>query len=118
MEKYVYKGKNKEEIIESALNELNCTLEEIIIKETEEKSGLFQGKKTILEIVKVIKKLNIFERVDKYGLNKEIIEKSFIDLKSREDRYSIVNRYENKIEEKQKILKELYSIIDGEIELC
>lgn len=53
MEKYVYKGKNKEEILESALNELNCTLEEIIIKETEEKSGLFQGKKIILEIVKV-----------------------------------------------------------------
>ena len=79
--------------------------------------GLMQNR-DILEIVKVIKKLNIFERVDKYGLNKEIIEKSFIDLKSREDRYSIVNRYENKIEEKQKILKELYSIIDGEIELC
>ncbi|MCI8486632.1 MAG: iron-containing alcohol dehydrogenase family protein [Clostridia bacterium] len=79
--------------------------------------GLMQNR-DILEIVKVIKKLNIFEKVDKYGLNKEIIEKSFIDLKSREDRYSIVNRYENKIEEKQKILKELYSIIDGEIELC
>ena len=48
MEKYVYKGKNKEEILESALNELNCTLEVIIIKETEENSGLVEGKKIIL----------------------------------------------------------------------
>ncbi len=79
--------------------------------------GLMQNR-DILEIIKVIKKLKIFEKADKYGLNKEIIEKCFIDLKSREDRYSIVNRYENKIEEKQKILKKLYSIIDGEIELC
>lgn len=53
MEKYVYKGKNKEEILSTALAELNCTEEEIIIKETEEKSGLFQGKKVVLEIVKV-----------------------------------------------------------------
>lgn len=79
--------------------------------------GLMQNR-DISEIVKAIKKLNIFEKVDKYGLNKEIIEKSFVNLKSREDRYSIVNRYENKVEEKQKILKKLYSIIDGEIELC
>lgn len=79
--------------------------------------GLMQ-KRDISEIVKVIKKLNIFEKADKYGLNKEIIEKSFINLKPREERYSIVNTYENKIKEKQKTLKKLYSIIDGEIELC
>ena len=69
--------------------------------------GLMQNR-DISEIVKVIKKLNIFEKADKYGLNKEIIEKSFIDLKSREDRYSIVNRYENKIEEKQKVLDNIW----------
>ncbi len=79
--------------------------------------GLMQNR-DVSEIVKAIKKLNIFEKADKYGLNKNIIEKSFIDLKPREDRYSIVNRYENKFEEKQMILKKLYSIIDGEIELC
>ena len=48
---------------------------------------------------------------------KEIIKKSLIDLKPREDRYSIVNRYENKLNERYKILKKLYNIIDGEIEL-
>lgn len=51
-------------------------------------------------------------------MNKDIIEKSFMNLKPREDRYSIIDRYENKIEEKQKILKELYNIINGEIEVC
>lgn len=79
--------------------------------------GLMQNR-DISEIVKVIKKLNIFEKNNKYGLNKDIIEKSFMNLKPREDRYSIIDRYENKIEEKQKILKELYNIINGEIEVC
>lgn len=78
---------------------------------------LMQGR-DILDILKAIKKLNVFGQVNKYGLNKDIIEKSFIELKPREDRYSIVNRYEDKIDEKYKILKELYNIIDGEIELC
>lgn len=79
--------------------------------------GLMQGR-DVSNIMRAIRKLKIFEKADKYGLNKAIIEKSFIDLKPREDRYSIVNKYENKIEEKQKILKELYNMIDGEIKLC
>ena len=80
-------------------------------------TGLMQGR-DVLDILKAIKKLNIFGQINKYGLNKEIIEKSLIELKPREDRYSIVNRYENRIDEKYKILKELYNIIDGEIEIC
>lgn len=53
MEKYVYKGKNKEEILKLALEELDCKLEDIIYKESEEKQGLFQGKKIVMEIVKM-----------------------------------------------------------------
>ncbi len=79
--------------------------------------GLMQGR-DVLDILKAIKKLNVFGQVNKYGLNKDIIEKSFIELRPREDRYSIVNRYEDKIDEKYEILRELYNIIDGEIELC
>ena len=79
--------------------------------------GLMQGR-NVFDILEAIKKLNIFEKVNKYGLNKDIIEKSLIELKPRVDRYSIVNRYENKKDKKYKILKELYNIIDGEIELC
>lgn len=79
--------------------------------------GLMQDR-DVLDILKAIKTLNVFGQVNKYGLNKEIIEKSLIDLKPREDRYSIVNRYEKKLNERYKILKKLYNIIDGEIELC
>ena len=53
MEKYVYKGKNKEEILSQALEELNVKPEEIIYKESEEKQGLFQVKRIIIEIVKI-----------------------------------------------------------------
>lgn len=79
--------------------------------------SLMQGR-DVIDIIKAIKKLNVFGQVNKYDLNKDIIEKSLIELKPRADRYSIVNRYEKQIDEKHKILKKLYNIIDGEIELC
>lgn len=53
MEKYVYKGKNKEELLNLAYEELKVKPEEVIYKEREEKSGLFQGKKIIIEMVKL-----------------------------------------------------------------
>ncbi len=53
MEKYIYKGKNKETILKEALNELNVSTEDVLIREKEEKGGLFVGKKVVLEIVKI-----------------------------------------------------------------
>ncbi len=53
MEKYVYKGKNKEELLKTALEELKLNEEEIIYTISEEKGSLFSGKKYILEIVRV-----------------------------------------------------------------
>lgn len=53
MEKYIYKGKDKEAIIKSALEELQVSENEILIKVSEEKGSLFSGKKTIVEIVKI-----------------------------------------------------------------
>lgn len=53
MEKYVYKGKNKEDILKLACEELNVTEKEIFYKVNEEKGGLFQGKKLSIEIVKI-----------------------------------------------------------------
>lgn len=53
MEKYIYKGKNKETILKEALNELNVTEDEVLIKEKEEKGGLFAAKKVVIEIVKI-----------------------------------------------------------------
>ena len=72
--------------------------------------GLMQNR-DISEIVKVIKKLNIFEKADKYGLNKEIIKKSFIELKPREDRYTVINRYKKSEKLKEKILCEFFKKI-------
>ena len=65
MEKYVYKGKDTEELLKTALNELKCTEEDIFYSTSEEKGGLFSGKKTILEVVKVS---------DVADLGKQIIE--------------------------------------------
>lgn len=53
MEKYIYKGKNKEELLKTAKEELKVNDEEIMTKITEEKGGLFSGKKYVLEVVKI-----------------------------------------------------------------
>lgn len=53
MEKYIYKGKDKESILKHALEELNVTEDEVLIKESEEKGSLFSSKKVVLEIVKI-----------------------------------------------------------------
>jgi len=53
MEKYIYKGKIKEDILKQALEELQIEENEILYKVTEEKVGLLKTKKTIIEIVKI-----------------------------------------------------------------
>lgn len=85
MEKYVYKGKDKEELLNHALEELEVKEEEIFIKFREEKGGLFQGKKIILEIVKVD---------DIASLGKQILENI---LKG----FNIPGHIEKKIRDKQ-----------------
>mgnify|MGYP001443750001 CR=1 FL=1 len=52
MEKYVFQSKSNKDLIEKSLNELNVKREEVLIKESEEKAGLF-GKKYTIEIVKL-----------------------------------------------------------------
>lgn len=53
MEKYIYKGKDKESVLKHALEELNVTEDEVLIKESEEKESLFSSKKVVIEIVKI-----------------------------------------------------------------
>lgn len=53
MEKYVYKGKNEEEVLNSALEELKLTKEDIFYRTYEEKTGLLKSKKTVVEFVKI-----------------------------------------------------------------
>ena len=52
MEKYVFQSKSNKDLIEKSLNELNVKREEVLIKESEEKAGLF-GKKYTIEIIKL-----------------------------------------------------------------
>lgn len=70
------------------------------------------------DILEAIKKMKIFENSFKYGLTKEIIKSSFLDLKSREDRYSIVNRYEKDNKSKEKILEKFFEIVNIGDETC
>ena len=53
MEKYVYKGKNVDDLLKLAQEELKVTENDIFYSTHEEKTGLFSGKKIVVEIVKV-----------------------------------------------------------------
>jgi len=85
MEKFIYKGKNEEEILKSALSELNVSINEIIYKSSEEKGSLFQGKKIKLEITKV---------EDLSNLGKQILENLLTGI-------GLEGNIEKKIREKQ-----------------
>lgn len=66
MEKYVFSGKSEEEAINNALESLNASKEEVFYKVTEQKAGLFKGKKYDCE---VIKKVDINDFIKDYTLN-------------------------------------------------
>ncbi len=70
------------------------------------------------EILNEIKKMNIFENSYKFGLSKNIIERSFLELEPRVDRYTIVNKYKEDIDYRKKIIKEFFKIIDKEYKIC
>ena len=52
MEKYTFSGKTEEEALESALNELNVSKDDILYETTEQKGGLFKGKKIEITVTK------------------------------------------------------------------
>ena len=72
--------------------------------------GLMQNR-NIKDILKAINKLKVFEKANQYGLTKKIIEKSFLELKPREDRYTIINRYKKSKKIKEEILGEIFKAI-------
>ena len=53
MKKHEFIGKNREEALQIALEELGVEEKDLIITEKEQKGGLFKSKKIILEVVKV-----------------------------------------------------------------
>lgn len=62
-------------------------------------------------ILNAIKKMKILENSYKFGMSKSIIEKSFLELEPRNDRYTIINRHINDREIKGKILDNFFKII-------
>ena len=75
MKIYNYEGKNEEELILKALNELDVKDDELIYTSKEEVSGLLKKKKVILN---VILKSDVIEFTKKYL--KEIVNSMGLDL--------------------------------------
>ncbi len=70
MEKYKFESKSKENLLNLALDELDVTESDILYNITEEKKGLFGGKKYYIEIIKINLFLfiifNIYNYIYKY----------------------------------------------------
>ena len=74
--------------------------------------------RNIEKILAAIKKMQILKYSSQYGLTKEIIEQSFFMLKPRNDRYTVINRYTNDKECKQRVIEDFFEIIDKECKIC
>lgn len=61
MKKHEFIGKNREEALQLALDELGGEESELIINEKEQKGGLFKSKKIVLEVVKVDEIVNFIK---------------------------------------------------------
>ena len=86
MEKYVYKGKEEQAVLNEALKDLGVTIDDVLTKTSEEKGGLFSGKKVVIEIVKlediasfgkkiledILKGFNLEGNIEKQIRNKQI----------------------------------------------
>ena len=88
MDKYVYCGKSREEVLEKALEELMVNESEIYIKETEQKVGLFKNKKVELQI---IKKVDVIDELKQFikNLTKLMGVEANLEVKTRDDSVSI-----------------------------
>lgn len=86
---YKYEDKNKEEMKEKILKELEATEEELIIKENEIEVGLFKNKKYQFEVIKkedIIKEVKSFIETLAQKLNLEI----HSEIKQRENTINVM----------------------------
>lgn len=93
MEKYLYKGKNEEETLKQALEELKLERNDVFYKVSEEKSGLLKTKKKVVEIVKVKDVADLGKKILEEIINNMGIE-SQIETKTRDNLISY-NIYSN-----------------------
>ena len=89
LEKVRLEGKNKEELLNSFLNENNLNLDEIYLKEEETEAKLFKSKKVILEIVKKSDVKNYLkEYIKTLGTNMGLTINA--EIREKEDHYEIM----------------------------
>lgn len=94
MKKHEFVGKNREEALELAINELKCKEKDLIINETEQKGGLFKSKKVVLEVVKVSDVVS-FIKESLLKITSAMGVESKIEVKERNDILNIVLYSEN-----------------------
>ena len=89
LEKIILEGKNKEELLNSFLEQNNLSLEEIYLKEEQTEAKLFKSKKVKLEIIKKedIKKY-LKEYIKVMGSNMGLTINS--EIREKEDAYEIM----------------------------
>ena len=100
--------------------------EHILAKEIESKIDIPHGMSVSIGILimsliqdryetnleKAIMKMKIFENNNNYGITKEIIKQTLLNVKVREDRYTVINRNRKSKEEKIMIVDKVYSVIN------
>jgi spoIIIJ-associated protein len=94
MEKYKFQSKNQEDLLEKALTELDVIETEVITKMSEEKGGLFGGKKYTLEVVKLSDIAELGKDLLKELLN-DLNVKANVETKIRENQIKYQIHSEN-----------------------
>jgi len=89
MEKHEFIGKNREEALQLALEELKIEENNLIINEKEQKGGIFKSKKVLLEIYKVSDIVD-FIKESLLNITSAMGVESKIEVKERNDILNIV----------------------------
>lgn len=75
---------------------------------------LFMGGKYDINPYLALKKLGIYDLNKQYNISYELIDKVFLNLKPRKDRYTVVNLIYKDLEKKKKVLVEYKKILENE----
>lgn len=94
MKVYLYEGKNAEEILDKAVNELKLDKEDVLFKTKEEEGGLFKGKKVKVELLIKDEIMTYVKEMVKDITNKMGIEVNF-ECQKR-DNYIRINLFSDK----------------------
>ncbi len=100
--------------------------EHILAKEIEKKINVPHGmsvsigilimsllqERNLDNVLDAIIKMGILNNCNKYGLTKDIITESFFNVKPRDDRYTIINRYVNNQKGKELVIENFWKVMN------